>query len=211
MTYDYKTDWKELANNKANTAAHHFQYCILKALFAKSNNKLEIAKALLKKAFTPKSNGTWDTLSNISRRVFYRNNVFLGKPLADFLTEEQQRQYKALVWECTGMAIRQSEEDYLFVFVRQDISNEQQAVQAAHATHKAGHKFPSNPDETYFVLIGVEDECQLQEVELLLQKHNHEYVSFMEPDLGNTMTAIAVKPMKEHQKRFLKKYKKLQF
>jgi hypothetical protein len=37
-----------------------------------------------------------------------------------------------------------------------------------------------------------------------------QYVTFNEPDMGATNTAIATEVLKEHQKRFLKRYKKLE-
>jgi hypothetical protein len=210
LNTNWKTIWKQRANDKANDAVDHFQYCILKALFAKSNAKKEIGLALLKRAFTPTSYGSWDGLNEAGRYAAYRKTIF-GRDWTELVPEELQEAYKELVRACQGPTVALSENDYLFIFVRQDISPEQQAVQSAHAVYKAGCEYKHKPDETYFVLIGVANEEELEEAKAKLASRSVEFVEFYEPDLGDSLTAIATRPIKEHRKRFLKHYRKLQF
>jgi hypothetical protein len=211
MKTDYKKLWKQLANNKQNSAINHFQYCILKALNAKSNKpKAQIALALLRRAFSPKDGTDWSAIYRAGRTACYITSIFDWN-ISDVLDEVEKEQYKALCQEVLGTSISLTEPDYMFIFVRQDISPEQQAVQVAHATFVAGTKFDcTEPDKVNFVLIGVENQMQLIYVKCLLETRK-EYVLFREPDLDDTITAIATQPMKEHEKRFLKRFKLLRF
>lgn len=91
---------------------------------------------------------------------------------------------------------------YLYIFVRQDICAEQQAVQAAHATFVAGAVIradhtgnakrarPFNPDHTHFVLLGVPDLRCLQDAEAATRFNNITTYCFYEGDLNNEMTAF---------------------
>lgn len=97
---------------------------------------------------------------------------------------------------------------YVYIFTRQDISPEQQAVQSAHATYKLGtviggiapSNFPS-PNETYFTLIGVRNLEALMAVEMILVQFGYRYVVFNEPDLnGGEDTSIAIYPIPENER-----------
>lgn len=212
MKTDYKAIWKEIANNKSNTVLHHIQYCALKALYAKRNNRKEIAEALVRRAFTPRHDTDWSSAKNAARKAFYTSYILGIKKTDFFENEAEMRRYNDIVYTLAGSNLRDNEPDYLFIFVRQDISREQQAVQAAHATFVAGAKFThKSPEQVYFVLIGVEDEIRLADIARMLEERETAHVLFREPDLDNSITAIATAPMKEHQKRFLKHFKKLEF
>jgi hypothetical protein len=212
MNKNWKSYWKLLANSKGNTAVFHAQYCLLKAFGAKANNKKEIAQALIRRAFTPKDGCNWDRADICLHTAFWAKKIFGLDQSLFFADKEEIQQYKDFINELVGTVISKTEPDYMFIFVRQDISPEQQAVQAAHATYVAGAKFePKDPEQTHFVLIGISDEAAMLSAQELLQEHDTEYVSFKEPDLGDIVTAIATEKMKESQKRFLKKYKKLVF
>lgn len=108
---------------------------------------------------------------------------------------------------------------YAYFFTRQDISPEQQIVQTAHAALKLGYKARerdlelevatieplelgelTNPDETYFTLIGVSGLTGLLAVETILTKFGFKYEVFCEPDLRNEPTSIAVYPILEDQR-----------
>lgn len=219
MNKNWKTHWKAHTLNKDATALHHFQYCVLKALGAKSNAKLEIAQALLRRAFTPvkeeiHGRTAFDTVRRVNYQAIWhwRNTKqIFGLDASLFFNAEDEEAYVNLVGEIYSQNIAKSEPEYMFVFVRQDISPEQQAVQAAHATYKAGCTFGYNPDTTNFVLVGLPKEEHVTQAANLCEANGHETVSFIEPDLGDTLTAIAVRPMKERHKRFLREYKKLVF
>lgn len=210
MKTNWKTIWKQRANEKANDATDHYQYCILKAFFAKSNNKIEIAQSLLRRAFTPENGGYWNGLNSAARFAAYRKTIF-GMPIEEFLDNTQKEAYFNLVRACQGGHVAKSEPTYLFIFVRQDLSPEQQAVQAAHVTYKAGQVFKSDPDTTHFVLIGLPNEFLLASTGVHLYENDVAYVEFREEWLDNSLTAIASEPIKQHRKRFLKHYPLLRF
>jgi hypothetical protein len=214
MNKDYKTYWKEFSNEKKATALHHFQYCVLKAFFSKAEDKKTLAQILIKRAFTPSGTIGWQTVNQVAQSAVWAvwtNKVLREDKSVFFKDEAQYQQYKQLCGELSGEDIAKVERDYTFIFVRQDISPEQQAVQAAHATYVAGAKFkPENAEEVHFVLIGVPNLQELTQVRFKLKKYGVEDVIFREPDLENQATAVATQVMKETQKRFLKKYKKLQ-
>lgn len=213
---DYKTAWKQIANDKAITPRLTAQYCLIKAAKAKSNQKLEIAQALLRRAFPPitkpskLANGrtTYDTLYH---SLLLPKSIILDQNIEDILTEEEYKTVIDLSVQIRKTDILANEPEYLFIFVRQDIEPEYQAVQGMHVAYKAGRVFESNPNETHFVLVGVPDGQALEEADNLLQSKNLATVIFREPDIGNLVTAIASEPMKAHRKNFLKNYKLLVF
>jgi effector-binding domain-containing protein len=218
MTKEYKNIWKKYSKYSAIEMA---QYCIIKAATAKSNNKLEIAESLLRAAFSPitnqnkLSNGRipFDTLKHLKWQAtsYKLYKTFCGIELEKVMNEDEYASFKELCGQLSSRDIAKNEPEYLFIFVRQDITPEYQAVQASHVAYKAGSLFKSNPDETYFVLVGVPDELALCEVEILIRKKGYKVACFIEPDLGDEMTAIAMEPIKSHKKAFLKNYKKLVF
>lgn len=98
---------------------------------------------------------------------------------------------------------------YVYIFTRQDMSPEQIAVQSAHATFKLGTQMGSlsqktssdysNPDETYFTLVGVRNEEALAAVAMILEEFDFVYEKFFEPDLPG-VTSIAVYPVDEDKR-----------
>jgi hypothetical protein len=103
---------------------------------------------------------------------------------------------------------------YVYIFVRQDLSKEQQLVQAAHATLVLGSKLNKkqyNPSELYFAVIGVPRLTSFCQVMKDLKKHGTEYECFYEPDQGSTMTAIATFPIPKNERGNLLEYPKLRF
>jgi hypothetical protein len=217
---NWKSHWKLVAANKNITARYVVQYCLLKALTAKSNKKLEIAQTLLRRAFTPVTNRTelangrtaFDTISkHIYMLDLHPKGHIFGLDMTLFMDDEGFANYKDLIRQLWSADMASDEPEYLFIFVRQDISKEQQAVQAAHATFKAGTIYRhADADRTNFVLVGVPTLEELNEVEESFKaKDFYGFVKFTEPELGDTATAIATAPIKEHRKGFLKQYKTL--
>ncbi len=103
---------------------------------------------------------------------------------------------------------------YAYFFTRQDISPEQQIVQTAHAALKLGvnsQRQPDvlggyvphlvnenvNPDETYFTVVGVRNEDALKACIEILECFSYKYEVFIEPDMDNQITSIAVYPIPE--------------
>lgn len=102
--------------------------------------------------------------------------------------------------------------EYVYIFVRQDLSNEQQLVQAAHATLVLGNKLKNHDaSQLYFAVIGIPKLTDFCQVMKDLKKHGTDYVPFYEPDQGNTMTAIATYPIPKDQRGDLLNYKLLRF
>lgn len=97
---------------------------------------------------------------------------------------------------------------YVYIFVRQDIIPEQQAVQAAHVTMVAGERMsgkrfnnkPFNPSSTHFVLIGVPDEAGVVEASRLSDLGGIPNHLFYEEDMGNQVTAMCTDVV-THDKR----------
>lgn len=101
--------------------------------------------------------------------------------------------------------------DYCYIFVRQDLSPEQQLVQAAHVTLVLGNKLKRDCSDLYFTVIGIPQLIDFVQVTKNLQKHGTEYVSFYEPDQGSTLTAIATHPIPKDERGNLRDYKLLRF
>jgi len=114
---------------------------------------------------------------------------------------------------------------YAYFFTRQDISPEQQLVQTAHAALKLGVNSAQvwdrgqeqevlneyqikefNPDDTYFTCVGVRNEEALEAVCAILKQFKLHYETFVEPDMNNEMTSIAVYPVHEDGRGVLKAF-----
>lgn len=112
---------------------------------------------------------------------------------------------------------------YLYIFVRQDLVAEQQAVQATHATFVAGaaiakdlegnaarpRKF--NPASTHFVLIGVPDLNALYEARGIAQANGITTHEFYEEDIGDQMTAFTTGIVTQEKRSVFRSYGLLKF
>lgn len=102
--------------------------------------------------------------------------------------------------------------EYVYIFVRQDLSPEQQAVQSAHVALVLGHKLKrTDVSELYFTLIGIPQLIDFRDVVKTLQLRGTQYESFYEPDQGNTLTAIATHPIKKSERGALRAFPLLRF
>lgn len=118
---------------------------------------------------------------------------------------------------------------YTYFFTRQDIFPEYQLVQTAHVALKMGYNAAKewdsgmeetlhphqikefNPDNTYFTCVGVRNVDALNAVADILDKFGFKYEVFVEPDIGNEMTSIAVYPVHEDHKGVLQAFNLLRF
>ena len=57
-----------------------------------------------------------------------------------------------------------------------------------------------NPDETYFTVVGVRNEAALKAVIMILDEFGFKYEAFVEPDMDDQITSIALYPIPENQK-----------
>lgn len=211
---DFKSIWKQLASTKSVQAKDMFAYSILRAMAAKSESKKEIAKYFVARAFQKKKNSTiWAAALSAHSQLkgdLRWNGRILGVPVEEiFSSEEELLMFKGILETFTFDFDRV----YTYVFVRQDLSPEYQLVQAAHATMVLGQRMPSefNPKETYFTVIGVADKSELKAVQRVLDDNGFKYEDFVEPDIGNEVTAVATHPVHWLSRRPLKNYKLLTF
>ena len=80
-------------------------------------------------------------------------------------------------------------------------------VQASHACLEAGRGFLLPTDEhPHLVLLGVADELEMQRAFARLKALRIPCVFFREPDLGNSLTALATAPLRGAARRFFRRY-----
>jgi hypothetical protein len=97
------------------------------------------------------------------------------------------------------------ERQYMYVFVREDLSPPQQIVQAAHASALIGEQYHAN---TNIVLFGSSSEDELKHHAQYLESHDIEFEMFYEPDISQ-YTAIATQPLVGVSRKPLRKFKLL--
>ncbi len=220
---DYIPYWKELAHDKAITVHDTINYCLLKALKAKNPDKLTVAVGLMQQAFTPVTNRV--KLENGQRQYqgLYKTGIGWVSALerspsklrdSALETEEEHRDFNKLWRESYNALEKELVEYYTYIIVRQDISPEQQSVQAAHATLKLGASLVDSPvslNNLNFVLCGVKNEDEVKGAAEYLYSCGYDTVEFRESDINDEVTAIASFPIKSTKKRFMKRYKILRF
>jgi len=80
----------------------------------------------------------------------------------------------------------------MYVLVRKDLSKSQQAVQAGHAVAEYLVRGPSTDwDNGYMILKKVKNEADLKNWMRNLTEIGVECAAFIEPDIGDQMTAFA--------------------
>ena len=106
-----------------------------------------------------------------------------------------------------------SDHGYVYVFVRNDLSYAQKAVQSAHAAVEACRWYLDEdlPHPSIIILV-VKNEAKLKKVEEEIKNMEggvFHYEAFREPDMGNEMTAIATGPLYGDQRDMFKRYQLL--
>lgn len=170
-----------------------------------SKNKLEFNQA----------GDAFFTLNNALRHLAKR----LPERWRDVLETEDQEQIQKMAARLQDATTRH----YLYIFVRQDMCAEQQAVQAAHATFVAGAHiradFAGNnnrakwfdPNSTHFVLIGVPDLSALLHAHNLSLNSGISTHAFHEEDLNDEMTAFTTGIVTQEKRSVFKDYGLLKF
>ncbi|MDB4330159.1 hypothetical protein N9948_00330 [bacterium] len=79
----------------------------------------------------------------------------------------------------------------LFVVVRNDLTRSQKTVQAVHAAAEYLQKEKTDWDNGIVVCLKVSDEKELVKLKEKIQEEDRTIKCFYEPDLDNTLTAIA--------------------
>lgn len=221
---DFRSVFKALAQSKQLTRHHVIQNCVLRALAVQGKTleeKVSIADWYVRQAFTP-----------ITRKVKLDNGrepydtvywaLFYGKLDINqfFDTDGEEVEYSAIL---QGLIKRYSKPKdyygrcYFYVFVRQDISPEYQAVQACHAAAKMGHREGASQfseksfDQLYITLVGVPDVNGLVTAIADISALGLEAYMFHEPDLNGELTAVASSPIPASERKRLLSYKRLKF
>ena len=81
----------------------------------------------------------------------------------------------------------------LYVLVRQDLDPAYQSVQAGHAVAQFMLDHPGKWQNEYLIYLHIKDLEALMKWEWKIQERDLSYSIFIEPDIGNQPTAIAVK------------------
>lgn len=76
-------------------------------------------------------------------------------------------------------------------------------MQAAHASYEAGLLSPKGDDIMCLVLCKAQDEQGLEKEILYLQEKELPHILFREPDIGNSITAVATLPLTKKQRKLL--------
>lgn len=107
----------------------------------------------------------------------------------------------------------QSQPVYVYIFVREDLSPSQMAVQSCHAAIEATRAFAPGQDQEHphLVLLSVKNEDELLKAYERLQHYGIQVAKFQEPDRNNETTAIATAPIPgdSEQRRLFRNYKLL--
>ena len=94
------------------------------------------------------------------------------------------------------------ENQYMYLFVRADLSKPQQIIQTAHAAAKIGEKYHG---DTFATLCEANDEDHLKGISEYLDKHDIDHYCFFEPDVS-AYTAIATAPLWGAARRPMRKF-----
>lgn len=99
------------------------------------------------------------------------------------------------------------------MFVRKDLTPSQIAVQSCHAAIEAARNglIPSDIEHPHLVLIGCQNLPALLKVRSKLRTLKIHHKDFIEPDIGNQVTAIATAPLSGDSRKHFKQYTLLNF
>lgn len=97
-------------------------------------------------------------------------------------------------------------EQYVYIFVRQDIPTAQQIVQSNHATLSIASRYGIEGTPN-IVLIGVPDEAELRKASVILSGNQIPHWEWTEPDFNLGFTAIATAPIQGAQRLCLAHYR----
>jgi Peptidyl-tRNA hydrolase PTH2 len=95
------------------------------------------------------------------------------------------------------------------VFVRKDLSFEQIVVQTGHALVESTKHTPYQSDHPSVIVLSAKNEHSLEKAIDFLKKNDIVYYGFREPDIGNTLTAVATAPINEDKRSLFRKYQLL--
>lgn len=103
-------------------------------------------------------------------------------------------------------ALAQIEPTHFYVFVRSDISLQQQAVQAVHAAYQLGNEY-SRPDFIpSLVLLSVSNLDELLNARQICKDNGFKHHLFYENDI-DAFTSLAVEPLSVENKKVFSTYR----
>lgn len=96
--------------------------------------------------------------------------------------------------------------------VRKDLTRPQQAVQACHAVIEATKAYSeiSTLEHPHVIIVSIENEAKLRATVLKLAEAGISCREFIEPDIGNQMTAIASRPVFGDERRHFRRFRLLE-
>ena len=206
---DFRQIWKQLAKDKKLDATCYVQRALLIATNSKRNvPKEDIVHILLDKYFTPITNETklangqtkWDAirLAALIISQMTKDKIIFGLPADEiFDSDEEKKTFMQLLKSINYYKI---DRKYIYYFTAQDMSPEQQGVQAGHALFALGSRLGKkiNPHEIYFQWIGAKDSSNLS---WYLNKYKDKNpVKFYEPDQANRLTSFALPPIEWYKR-----------
>lgn len=96
---------------------------------------------------------------------------------------------------------------YMYVVVRNDLSDAQKAVQGTHAAIEATRAFLKDGDEHPSVIyLIVKSEHKLRQVVERARAAGISFKTFKEPDFGDELTAMATAPLIGDERSFFKRF-----
>ena len=98
-----------------------------------------------------------------------------------------------------------AETDYMYIFIRGDLSSQQQIIQAAHSSTYIGSKYGG---DSHIVLCGVKCENGLYDISEYLEGNSIDFHMFYEPDV-KSYTSLTTEPLKGDKRKLMKKFKLL--
>lgn len=97
---------------------------------------------------------------------------------------------------------------YLYIFIREDLSNPQKVVQSSHLAWEVSKKYNLDIHPS-MIVIGAKDLNYLHRQKELFQEKQMEVLSFIEPMFNNEMTAIGILTMNNEERSHFRKFQLL--
>jgi hypothetical protein len=225
---DFRSVMKVLAHSKSDTRAHHLQFAIMRAMAAVTeHDRFELASLIVQSAFSPitqeikllnNGNNVWQGLRFAIDETFEAYDSSENQLLSCLEGTKEREWFQDILCEIQAYAVADAlppGKEYVYFFVRTDISQEQQVVQNSHVALKLGAELAKHhidTDDLYFVVCNAFDEEELYDFEAFFHLYDVPTVRFFEPDLGNSLTAFATFPIPERKKnRYFKQFSLLTY
>ena len=95
--------------------------------------------------------------------------------------------------------------EYVYILVREDLSNAQRAVQSCHAVIEATRNFNMNGEHPSVIICGIKNEHTLKRQIEYLTSNKIKFSKFYEPDINFELTAICTEPL-SHNREIMRRY-----